>query len=212
MASAKVPTDEERRIIRENGLNPEEYAVTFRTDTEIYMLCYKTRDQVVDGYTVAVDEADLILKTVPWTVVLHMEDAPSKVLALITEHIRKLPAPGTAYQVKKKETQTQMFRMVKEEILDFHTDEKPRRIIRRTELTLGGFPLWQAATEKTVVKVYPEYEDILCLDNTVIRLVGDNVLFADDMTSRAYILCTPAKEVKQQEQLTHLSKIQWVAE
>ena len=47
MASAKVPTDEERRIIRENGLNPEEYAVTFRTDTEIYLLCYKTRDQVV---------------------------------------------------------------------------------------------------------------------------------------------------------------------
>ena len=57
----------------------------------------------LDGYTVAVDETDLILKTVPWTVVLHMEDAPSKVLALITEHIRKLPAPGTAYQVKKKE-------------------------------------------------------------------------------------------------------------
>lgn len=26
----------------------------------------------LDGYTVAVDEADLILKTVPWTVVLHM--------------------------------------------------------------------------------------------------------------------------------------------
>ena len=47
MASAKVPTDEERRIIRGNGLNPEEYAVTFRTDTEIYLLCYKTRDQVV---------------------------------------------------------------------------------------------------------------------------------------------------------------------
>ena len=32
------------------------------------------------------------------------------------------------------------------------------------------------------------------------------------MTSRAYILCTPAKDVKQKEQLTHLSKIQWVAE
>lgn len=168
---------------------------------------YKT-----DGYTVAVSDADLILKTVQWTVVLHMEEVPSKVLALITEHLRKLPNPGTAYQVKKKETQTQMFRMVKEEILDFHTDEKSRRIIRRTELTLGGFPLWQAATEKTVVKVYPEYEDILCIDNTVIRLVGDNVLFADDMTSRVYILCTPSKDVKQQEQLTHLSKIQWVAE
>ena len=166
----------------------------------------------LDSYTVAVDEADLILRTVKWTVVLHMEDAPSKVLALITEHIQKLPAPGTAYQVKKKETQTEIFRMVKEEILNFHTSEKPRRIIRRTELTLGGFPLWQAATEKTVVKVCPDYEDILSIDNTVIRLVGDNVLFADDMTSRAYILCAPAKDVKQLEQLNHLSKIQWVAE
>lgn len=168
---------------------------------------YKT-----DGYTVAVDEADLILKTVPWTVVLHMEEVPSKVLALITEHLRKLPNPGMAYQVKKKETQTEMFGMVREEILNFYTSEKPRRIIRRTELTLGGFPLWQAATEKTVVKVCPDYEDILSIDNTVIRLVGDNVLFADDMTSRAYILCAPAKDVKQLEQLNHLSKIQWVAE
>ena len=79
---------------------------------------YKT-----DGYTVAVDEADLILKTVTWTVVLHMEEVPSKVLALITEHLRKLPDPGTAYQVKKKETQTEIFRMVKEEILNFHTSE-----------------------------------------------------------------------------------------
>lgn len=47
MSSFKVPDEEERRIIRENGLNPEEYAVTFRTDTEIYLLCYKTRGQVV---------------------------------------------------------------------------------------------------------------------------------------------------------------------
>ena len=53
---------------------------------------------------------------------------------------------------------------------------------------------------------------LLSIDNTVIRLVGDNVLFADDMTSRAYILCAPAKDVKQLEQLNHLSKIQWVAE
>ena len=47
MAKERLPNKEEQRIIQENGLNPEEYAVTHRTDTEIYLLCWKTRDQVV---------------------------------------------------------------------------------------------------------------------------------------------------------------------
>ena len=38
MSSFKVPDEEERRIIRENGMDPEAYAVTYRTDTEIYLL------------------------------------------------------------------------------------------------------------------------------------------------------------------------------
>lgn len=47
MAKERLPDKEEQRIIQENGLNPEEYAVTHRTDTEIYLLCWKTRDQLV---------------------------------------------------------------------------------------------------------------------------------------------------------------------
>lgn len=46
MSSFKVPDEEERRIIRENGMDPEAYAVTYRTDTEIYLLYYKTREVV----------------------------------------------------------------------------------------------------------------------------------------------------------------------
>lgn len=47
MPNNKVPNKEEQKILKENGLVPEDYAVTYRTDTEIYLLCYKTRDQVV---------------------------------------------------------------------------------------------------------------------------------------------------------------------
>lgn len=47
MAKERLPNKEEQRIIQENRMKPEEYAVTHRTDTEIYLLCWNTRDQVV---------------------------------------------------------------------------------------------------------------------------------------------------------------------
>lgn len=47
MSKIRVPDEEEGQIIRDNKMNPDEYAVTYRTDTEIYLLCYKTRDQVI---------------------------------------------------------------------------------------------------------------------------------------------------------------------
>lgn len=35
---------EEKKILRENGLDPDEYGVLHRTETKIYLLCYRTRD------------------------------------------------------------------------------------------------------------------------------------------------------------------------
>ena len=46
MAKPRVPTEEERRIIQDNGMNPDRYGVTWRTDDAILLLCYKTRDEV----------------------------------------------------------------------------------------------------------------------------------------------------------------------
>lgn len=40
----RVPEPEEERILRENGLDPNEYAVTYSTEDAIYLLCYRTRD------------------------------------------------------------------------------------------------------------------------------------------------------------------------
>lgn len=172
---------------------------------------YKT-----DGYKVAVeDEAgieNVILHTPMWTVVILKKELPRKVLGLIAEHIGEIPQPGTAFQVKKKEAQTEIFKMVAEAPLEYHSGEKPRRIVRRTSLILGGFPLWQAATEGTVVKVFPDYEDIIQWGTNVVRLVGDDVMMIDDTVSRAYIRCQPPKDAPDREKLEHLAKIQWVAE
>ena len=47
MGKVTTPDAEEERIILENRMNPREYGVTYRTETEIYLLCYKTRDEIV---------------------------------------------------------------------------------------------------------------------------------------------------------------------
>lgn len=44
---ARIPEPEEEVILRENGLDPNEYAVIHTTETSIRLLCYKTRDYIV---------------------------------------------------------------------------------------------------------------------------------------------------------------------
>lgn len=170
------------------------------------------------GYTVAVDDSggveDLIIHTSAWTVIIQKDEVPGKILGIITEHLRKLPKPGEAFSVKKKETQTAIFGLVMDEILDFHTEEKKHQGIQRTTMTMKGFPLWQAAETKTVIPVYQDYEDILNLEKykvlVGIRLVGEEVLLADDMSSRAYINCVRAKDANELEQMNHLAKLKWI--
>lgn len=166
------------------------------------------------GYKVAADDTggqiDIILAGALWTVVVEKSTIPRKVLGLIAEHIGEIPEPGTAYHVKRGETQTEIFNIVTQAVRDFHSGELERRIIWRTNLTLGGYPLWQAATDHKVVKVHPEQEDIMYWSGETVRMIGDDLLFLDDMTSRAYIT-TGAVRDDERSMLEHLSKIQWPA-
>ncbi len=170
----------------------------------------------LDGYQVAVDESggieNMIIHTPMWTVVIMKSELPRKVLAMVVEHIGEIPRVGTAFQAKKKETQTEIFNVVAGAPMDYHSDNQPRRIVRRTNLILGGFPLWQTATDQKVVKVYPDYEDIINWGNGVVRLVGDDVLMIDDDVSRAYIRASSPKAAQELEMLTHLTQIKWVSE
>lgn len=169
-----------------------------------------------DGYQVAVDESggidNVIIHNSMWTVVIMKSELPRKVLGMIAEHIGEIPRLGTAFQVKKKETQTEIFNIVAGAPMDYHSGNQPRRISRRTSLILGGFPLWQTATDQKVVKVYPDYEDIINRGNNVVRLVGDDVLMIDDDVSRAYIRATSPKDAQELAMMNHLAQIKWVSE
>lgn len=43
----RVPEPEEEGILKENGLDPGEYAVIHKEEDSIYLRCYRTRDIVV---------------------------------------------------------------------------------------------------------------------------------------------------------------------
>lgn len=163
-----------------------------------------------DGYKVAVeDKADIenvIISAPLWTVVIQKSELPRKVLGLIAEHLGEIPSPGTAYQVQKKQTQTEIFSMVAGAVMDFHSGEKEKRIVRRTNLTVGGYPIWQAADRKCV-EVSPDREDIM--NGSKVWLMGDDLLMLDDDVSRVYVRCYRPKEEKELERLSHLAKIQW---
>ena len=46
MAKTRTPDEWEEEIIRENGMDPERFAVIHTDDSAIWLLNYKTRDTV----------------------------------------------------------------------------------------------------------------------------------------------------------------------
>lgn len=42
----QVPGELEKRILRENGLNPDSFSVIHKETDVIYLRCYKTRDVI----------------------------------------------------------------------------------------------------------------------------------------------------------------------
>lgn len=168
-----------------------------------------------DGYEIANRTAggveEMVLNTAEWTVVIRKEKLPRKVLGLIAEHLGEIPGPGDAWLVKKKETQTEIYQQVVGVLDDYHTMEKGLRIIRRTSLTMGGSPLWQAASDHKVILVNPDLEDLMEWGTFLVRISGDEHLIIDDMESRCYIRCKESKDTKEIEKLNHLAKVTWVS-
>ena len=168
------------------------------------------------GYKVAVDASedsvDYIIDGLSWAVVIEKGSLPAKVFGLLAEHIRDTITIGQAYQVKKKEVQTMIHGPVVEDVRNIGDSDKPRRIIRRTSLTLGAYPLWQGVTDRKVVKVHPEHEEIMLWGgNTVVRMIGDNVITVADESSAVYIRYIEKLTSESEGLLAVLSQNEWPA-
>lgn len=168
----------------------------------------------VTGYDVAVEEAgtveNLIVSAPNWAVVMERKSVPPKVRGLIAEHLPEFPKVGEAYCVKKGEPQLELYDAAMVYIRNVGAGEKSYKIIRRTNLTLGGYPLWQRKDDLRMFEINPDHEDIMSLGKGTLRIVGDTHLLLDDLESRVYISLYKPDE-HEQNRLDHLSKVEWAA-
>ena len=168
----------------------------------------------VTGYTVAVEDnagiENIIITTSRFVVIMEKKNTPPKIRGLIAEHLLDFPRAGEAYEIKKKEPQMEIYDAATAIVRNIHTENKPLKLIKRTNLTLGGYPLWQRKDDLKIFEVDPALEDILNLARGTVRIVGEDVLMLDDLESRAYIFVEKT-DTNEQKMIDHLSKLQWVA-
>lgn len=144
------------------------------------------------GYSVAVsDDAvgveSIIIIAKNCVVVGDKKKMPRKVLALIVEHMGELPQPGEAYQIRKNHPQVEIFDVAIKHLKGMHADNKPLKVAKRTNLTMGGYQLWQRKDDLRIFRLDPVLENILELSRGIHRTVGDDVLMMEDTESRAYV-------------------------
>lgn len=114
-----------------------------------------------EGYTVVVPLEDpemLALAGEDWTIQIPLKAAPAKALGLLVEHMRRLPSPGQAYRVRKREIQVEMYDLLMDQLRDYQKKERIWITARATDVTLGGRRLWWA---EVLLPLRPEVEELL---------------------------------------------------
>lgn len=157
------------------------------------------------------DIHNIMIAAPGWVVVIEKKNMPQKALGMIAEHLGKIPEPGEAYQVQKKQTQTEIFDVAMEMLLSIRSGEKQRRKASCTDLTMGGYNLWQRHEDLKVVKVNADLQDIMLTHGRTVLMIDDDMLMVDGLVSRVYIECATNLWADETAQLNHLAQMQWVA-
>lgn len=165
-----------------------------------------------DGYKVAANADSggnvcLIIAAAGWMVEVNQENCPGKVLALIVEHLRKIPHPGEAFQVRKKQTQTEIFAVAVGWLHELK-DAAVSCGVKHTDLSWHGYQLWQRDDNLQVFMVPPLSEDIMDYFKRPVDMLGESVMRVAGEVSCLYILPSAVKK-NESAALTHLSKMQW---
>lgn len=142
-----------------------------------------------DGYKVAKrghgGEAVLEIQAAMWSVEITWPNIPSKVLALIVEHLKTLPAAGEAFQARKGETAAIIYEMM-EEMPDVDDDTKPT-LAHRTLLTYQGMEVWQLDVNSTCVFIEANADAMLLDYGRAVRW-ADGGLFLEGKATKAFVL------------------------
>lgn len=163
---------------------------------------YKVAGLLHDG------EYKILIAAPGWCVVILKDKMPRKVLGLIVEHVGDVPRYGEAYQVQKKQVQTEIHG-VTTQILEKMLDPKlERRQVKPTGLRWGRYILCQRLDDLKIVKVDPDTGSIMYIAPKM-EMLGEDIITVSGIASDVYIdISTTLHE--ETAQLEHLSRMQWV--
>ena len=119
------------------------------------------------GYLVGRTEKRLVLSGSNWTLECTMQNLPRKVLALLVEHLGQIPEAGDCWNVSKRAG-------VQGAILPMKLDTEGGRPAAPTQLTFGGWRVWQEKDTLRILLMDPDLTDIV-----VLREEGEAMSFGD---------------------------------
>lgn len=169
------------------------------------------------GYKVAAEEDDdgtvsIVVAAPAWIAIVEQKNMPRKALGLIAEHVGTIPAPGEAYMVRAKEdTQTEIYGMALRDLNSLREAEEQEagRIVKRTNIALGGYRIWQRQKDLGCLMIDPIYEGIMDADKRTVRTAGENAITVEGLASRVYIFRETVRE-SMEASVKHLSQMQWI--
>lgn len=164
------------------------------------------------GYKVAGllhDGEDKILIAAPgWCTLILKDKTPRKVLGLIVEHVGDIPREGEAYQVSKKQVQTEIHG-VTTQILERLQDTKLERWqVKPTGLRWGRYILCQRLCDLRIVQLNPDTGSIMGAAPKM-DMLGEDIITVHGRASDVYIDITKTLH-GEQAHMDHLSRMQWV--
>lgn len=163
-----------------------------------------------DGYKVAKrghgDEAVLEIQAAMWSVEITWPNIPSKVLALIVEHLKTMPASGEAFQARKGETAAIIYQMM-EEMPEIDDNEK-LAIAHRTLITYQGMEVWQLDENSTCVMI-PADASALLLDYGRAVRWAEGGLFLEGKATKAHVLPEHFTEAEPEREAAEFLSGKW---
>lgn len=159
------------------------------------------------GYKIKMDDEGVILSMQGAFAYIPRARLPRKVLALIVEHIGKIPGDFEAYCVSKFNGAQSIIVAMMEEELKGRKDSagEAEEHIQKTRLTYGAWEIWQGIDSKRVFALDPDKLKMIDEKAKIESLVAeDMVLMIDDGEWVMFDQSMIDKTVR-----THLEKFQW---
>lgn len=169
------------------------------------------------GYTVITDpEGWTVIMCPAWIVKIKNDHIPRKVISLMALHLGFLPEPETAYRIMKGsgepsvqdmiyESATENVRWLDEGVEEVEAGKTVAVPVKKTQLTLAGYSLWQKTGNGGMVMIAPDVEGLFRSFDGINRI--NRGFWRRGLLSECFV--NQADPSLHEKELNHLARITW---